>query len=87
MIAIKKTFRKFSEDFSLINRSSTCFLYARNHGGVSYYEVWLKRPSKGLSPFGESKIRKYIMPSNEDFGQYAWCYRSKEKAMEKFNSL
>lgn len=30
---------------------------------------------------------KEKFPSNEDFGYYAWAYRSRERAEEKFNVL
>lgn len=62
-------------------------LQATSPGGSVFYEVWRNREAKTDKVIKGEVIRKkgdLVSPSNEDFGVHAWCYRSLEKAKNKF---
>lgn len=48
------------------------------------YEVWKNR---AYSPQHNMRPNHMRFPCNEDFGNYAWFYSTKEQALEKYGEL
>ena len=55
--------------------------------GVEYFEVFKIKISPPKVVFGVELPEKEKFPSDEDFGKWAWVYKSREKAMERFNQI
>lgn len=81
-----KEFGKYGEKFSLIKCRGNAFLYERGSGGIKYYEVWRKRYGS-QHPKSKSKLKIYKRPGEEDFGQWAWCFKSLDAAERKFVTI
>lgn len=58
---------------------SRAFCYKVDVGGQIYWHVFKK--------WGNPRFGVFSYPGPEAFGRWAWCYRSFDQAMEKFNSL
>lgn len=51
------------------------------------FEVFIIKVQKESERFGKTFPAKFRFPGNEDFGKWAWSYRSLELAENKFNEL
>lgn len=71
-------------DFSVrkIKRDGKICLYERSDGN---YEVFLVKVQPQTSMFGKVYSERETYPSNEDFGNSAWCFSNKESALECYN--
>ena len=53
----------------------------------SHYEVFIVSLKPAESVFGVPYPEREAVPSNEEWGQKGWTFRSKDRAMNKFNYL
>lgn len=78
--------------FTKIDSSAFANLYKVTEDGVKYhYEVFTRKFTPTCIDF-EKKIFsetdfKEIYPKSNHFGVWAWTFRTKEKAIEKFKTL
>ena len=80
--------RKNGFQYNLITAGEKAFIYEQVYSkGVNYYEVFKKVIAKETTIQGNFIPEHISFPGNEDFGNWAWVYRSKEKAIKKFNEL
>jgi hypothetical protein len=78
--------------FRQIKTSPYGYVYEISNGdGKQHYETFERKESKkserviqGRAIQYEARIR---YPKSGDFGLWAWCYRDKEKAIQKFDEL
>jgi hypothetical protein len=75
------------EPFEQVFENETHYIYKRIHAETDYFEVFRKKLTRCFDfetkkPTGELK-EKY--PRDEDFGKWAWCCRSFERAMSYTN--
>lgn len=94
---VDKTFKKNTHDYKLLKRNGNITLYEgswTDNGKKAYlfYEVIILRIAK-VTEFQE-RMTKYEgfthyekLPSNEDFGTYAWCITNYEEAKQKYNII
>jgi hypothetical protein len=96
------TFRKNGFQYNLILSNSFACIYEQLYSQktqdtplpISYFEVISlinekgeERVNKGGERFGKIYEDSFPIPGNEDFGTWAWSFRSYDKALLKFNSL
>ena len=81
------------DNFSRVCKSSHGYIYERINGLIKYYEVFKIKEVETLIDF-ENKIGsgefKHKYPKDNDFGVWAWCCASKERAyqyLEEINML
>ena len=68
----------------LIDRTENVCLYKRID---DVYETFIVNRREKTEIFGKEYPPMEVYPSNEDFGQTAWCIRDKERAYKKFKTL
>ncbi len=59
-------------------------IYLRSDG---YYEVFKVIVVKEGYVFDKLLPEREVYPGNEDFGSTAWTFKTKESALERYNSL
>jgi hypothetical protein len=86
MQTIPNTFRKHDADFTLVSRQGDVAIYARKsaHMTAFEYEVVIVRRVEAREVFGKQQPAKEILPSDSDFGRYAWSANSWSRAEEIF---
>lgn len=67
-----------------LKRIGKLCLYQRDD---EVYEVFYVKTRPAESVFGKDYPEREQYPNNEDFGQTAWCFKTKEMAERKFNTL
>lgn len=87
---IELNFTYKGDEFKRIDKNGRGYIYERIHGLKKYYEVFEIKESEILSDF-EKKIGsgefKHRYPKDEDFGKWAWCCGSIDRAFEILNDL
>lgn len=87
---IELNFTHKGDVFKRVNKSKKGYIYERENSGKKYYEVFKIVETEILSDF-ENKIGsgefKHRYPKDEDFGNWAWCCVTIERAEEILNSL
>lgn len=84
MQKLKEKFEKYGETFTKIYESDKAYIYSRMVGKVEYFEVFEKK-YRNISDYVDGKfvntgeLREFY-PSDEDFGKFAWCCRTLERA-------
>lgn len=79
-------------DFKRLQKSDTMFMYelTERETGQKRYEVFEIRQQKASEAVLCGKTIKYeekeLYPKSKDFGIWAWCFTSYEKALKKFNN-
>lgn len=73
-----------NETFTKVFENEKWYIYSRNVSGIIYYEVFKKKIVDCFyfttkQPTGEKKETYPHNPNN--FGVWAWCCRSKERAL------
>jgi len=68
----------------LLHRTEQKAIYERSD---LHYEVFRVKIAEATEIFGKTYPRRELYPTNENFGQWAWCYKNKEGAMKRYNSL
>ena len=90
MKELEKQFIYKGDVFTQLDKSETAYIYQRMHENTLYYEVFRIKTAEILKDF-ENKIGsgefKHRYPRDNDFGVWAWCFRSKEAAFVKFEML
>jgi hypothetical protein len=84
------TFRKNGFDYTLISLGQRSCIYEQTYTQippVSYFEVFRIKEQKEFKFNGKTFPAKFRVPGNEDFGNWAWVYRDKDKAIKHFNEL
>jgi hypothetical protein len=82
------TFRKNGFNYTLISLGHNACIYEQLYSKkVTYFEVWIMKIRKGTEKFGKVYPDSFAIPGNEDFGNWAWTFRDKEKAIAEFNRL
>ena len=80
--------RKNGFQYSLVAAGNKSFIYCQEYTtDVKYYEVLKKVIAKETTIQGKVIPEHIAFPGNEDFGNWAWVYRDKEKAIKHFNEL
>ena len=67
MIELKKTFRKYGEDFTQLYKDDEIVIYQTTFPSVEVFKYRVKKPDKFRSEDFE------VYPSESDFGAWAWC--------------
>jgi hypothetical protein len=82
---IKKTFRKHGCVFLLIQQGPIALLYEQRFDRkIIGYEVHKIRVRKFRILGGVALNETQRLPSDEDFGKWAWSHQSFARAMERF---
>jgi hypothetical protein len=84
------TFRKNGFNYTLISLGQKACIYEQTYTQippVSYFEVFRIREQKAFTINGRDYPAKFQIPGNEDFGNWAWSFRDKDKAVAEFNRL
>jgi len=87
---IPNTFRKAGFQYNLISLGIKSVIYEQLYcqiPKVSYFEVFQIKTQKGGERWGKVYEDQFRIPCAEDFGTWAWTFRSKEKAIREFNRL
>lgn len=84
MQKLKEKFTKRGETFTKVYESEKAYIYSRMVGKVEYFEVFKKKYGKVIKNengkiIKTDELREYY-PCDEDFGKFAWCCRSLERA-------
>ena len=66
-------------EFTLLFANSRAFMYKVSNGGLTYYEVFLRKI--------HSKFGHVMYPRSKAFGLWAWSIFNFNKAKQKFESL
>lgn len=82
------SFRKNGFDYQLVQQNDKVAIYSQNKFGRTFgWEVHKVRfLAERIAKFGnlvKVLTYKYRVPSNEDFGTYAWSFATLEKAQAK----
>lgn len=91
MKKLKENFKKHGETFTKVYESEKAYIYSRMVGKVEYFEVF-KKTYKNVSDYVDGKyvitdeLREYY-PKDEDFGKFAWCCRTIEKAKSYLHKI
>ncbi|MHC1778461.1 MAG: hypothetical protein AB9834_23870 [Lentimicrobium sp.] len=80
---LPQRFEQKGDLFIQVYEDERNYIYKRNHAETDYFEVFRKKLTRCFDfetkkPTGELK-EKY--PKDEDFGKWAWCCRSYERAI------
>lgn len=90
MKELEKEFIYKGDTFTQLDKSDSGYIYLRMHENTPYYEVFGIKVSEILEDF-ENKTGsgefKHRYPRDNDFGVWAWCFKNKEAAIRKFDSL
>lgn len=84
MQKLKEKFEKYGDTFVKVYESEMAYIYKRLSGKVEYFEVFEKK-YRNVSNYVDGKfvktgeLREYY-PNDEDFGKFAWCCRTLERA-------
>lgn len=84
MKKLQENFKKHGEIFTKVYESEKAYIYSRMVGKVEYFEVFEKK-YRNVSEYIDGKyvstgeLREFY-PSDEDFGKFAWCCRTLERA-------
>ena len=73
MIELRKKFRKYGEEFTQIYKDSEIVIYNTTFPSVEVFKYKVKKPDK----FHDDTWEAY--PSENDFGQWAWCCTCKKQ--------
>jgi|688.fasta_scaffold577436_2 hypothetical protein len=65
--------------FKQIDSNEKCFIYEVNTGNSLHYEVFNRKEN--------TQFNCISYPSDKAFGLWAFCFKSKESALNKFNEL
>ena len=84
MRTLEKEIKNNGTTYSLVKRTSWKAMY-RAEGG--HYEVFHIEIRPEVELFGKVIPEREHYPTNEDFGKFAWCLSSREKADEIYNNL
>ena len=80
--------RKNGFQYNLLIEGNKTFLYEQEYTNeVKYYEVFKKVIAKETTVKGNFIPEHIAFPGNEAFGNWAWTFRDKEKAVAEFNRL
>jgi len=79
-------------DYECIKSGAKAFIYLQRYskfGGIEivYYEVFKKVIAKECTLGGNFIPEHIAFPGNEAFGNWAWTFRDKDKAIARFNQL
>ena len=69
---------------TLIMRDDKKALYERSD---DCFEVFIRKFRPACEILSKSYPDMEVYPGNEEFGIRAWCFRSKDRAEKKYNSL
>jgi hypothetical protein len=69
---------------SLVKRTDDKAWYIRDD---NVHEVFKIKIEEKQEVFGKTYPRRERYPGNEDFGQWAWCFRKEENARYKYNNI
>jgi len=87
-IALPIKLRKNGFDYELVLRGKKALIYSqRVSENVTYYEVFRMKISRTKTIQGKIIPPHERFPRDEDFGKWAWTYRSYDKALRKFHDL
>ena len=77
--------------FRQIHSSVGAYLYEIKDNGLIHYETFKRRKTALCVSFEKREYSetefKEKYPRDNDFGKWAWCYKDKQMALDKFNSL
>lgn len=71
--------------YGILKKGKLGAVYASDDG--RYYEVFKIKISKPNVVMGSPVPERERIPSNNDFGVWAWCKTSKESALELFEQI
>jgi len=84
MRTLEKEIKTNGTLYSLVKRESWKAMYRAESG---QYEVFKIKIMPETEIFGKIIPEREKFPGNEDFGKFAWCLSSREKAEEIYNNL
>ena len=90
ILELQEKFSKRREVFTRIKRGRGAMIYARTDPqGIIAYEVFKIKTRNAEKHLDWTKDydRREIYPGNEDFGEWAWCCKSLDRAMWHFRRL
>jgi len=70
--------------FKQLDRKRKKAIYERSDG---YYGVIIIGIKEAETIFGTEYPRREVYPSDEDFGELGWCFRSLKDAQKKYDEL
>lgn len=79
--------------YTQILRGEKGVVYSQRHtdpdisGSHEYFEVFKIKISPPKVVFGVELPEKEKFPGDEDFGKWAWSFKCKDSAMERFNQI
>jgi len=84
MKILEKQIKTNGTTYSLVKRTSWKAMYKAEGG---QYEVFKVKVLPATEMFGNPVPEREKFPGNEDFGKFAWCLSSREKADEIYDGL
>jgi len=84
MRTLEKEIKTNGTLYSLVKRESWKAMYRAEAG---HYEVFRVKILPEGEIMGNPVPEREKFPGNEDFGKFAWCLSSREKADEIYNNL
>lgn len=90
MDLLKEDIQKNGFLYNLHKRGEKAMIYSQTHPEDDVplaYEVFKIKIDQPKIVFGVSLPEREKFPGNEDFGKWAWTYRTLERAMIRFDKL
>lgn len=90
MDLLKKDIQKNGFLYNLYKRGEKAMIYSQTHPEDTEplaYEVFKIKIDKPKIVFGNPLPEREKFPGNEDFGKWAWTYRTLDEAKVKFYNL
>ena len=87
---IEFNFAYKGDDFTRIAKNEAGYIYERINGLKKYYEVFKIKSIEILSDFETKKGSgefKHRYPKDNDFGVWAWCCGTKERAYKYLEEI
>ena len=92
ILLLEPEFTKKGDTFRQIHNNGIAFIYERTMGGTKCYEVFRRtlKSTRGTL-YGKHASGEYshyeVYPGNEQFGRWAWCCKTLDRALERFKSI
>ena len=89
MIKIEKTFKKYGDSMTLLDRKGDIALFHRSSKvrGIDQWEVVFIKTHNSTEIHGKRYEARESMPSSSQWGSQGWTFTKKDNAVTRFNSL
>lgn len=88
MKVLPLTFKKYGYTYTQVLRGKRSVIYRlQDTSKIDYFDVFKINTRKAKVIFGRSIPEREVLPSDEDYGVWAWSCRLFTRAKERFDKL